>query len=173
MTVICLTGAPGAGKSTIGSLLAERGAAGVHVQVDFFRKQVRAGYASPHHWDDEVERQYHLARRAAAATVRIYAEVGFVVVVDDIIPIEVVPAWQDLLAGLDPLFVLLAPPLEVALDRNRARSVWTVDPAIVRSLHESLARAADRPGWLVLDTAQLDLEAAVDLILAAAEARSG
>ena len=100
MTVICLTGAPGAGKSTIGSLLAERGAAGVHVQVDFFRKQVRAGYASPHHWDDEVERQYHLARRAAAATVRIYAEAGFVVVVDDIIPIEVVPAWQDLLAGL-------------------------------------------------------------------------
>ena len=44
MTVVCLTGAPGSGKTTVGQAIAARAVAGVHIQVDFFRKMVRAGY---------------------------------------------------------------------------------------------------------------------------------
>lgn len=171
MTVICLTGAPGSGKSTVGQAIAARAVAGVHIQVDFYRKMVRAGYASPHHWDGEVERQYDLARRAAAATANIYAGAGFTVVVDDIIPLEVVPAWRALLAGEDVRFVLLAPPVEVALERNDRRAVWTVDPALVADLHRSLGRARGHPDWMTIDNADAPAEAVADRILAALDLR--
>ena len=46
-----LTGAPGAGKSTVAAVLAARLQRAAHVPIDFFRKMVKGGYASPHHWN--------------------------------------------------------------------------------------------------------------------------
>lgn len=165
MAIICLTGTPGSGKTTVGEAIASGAAAGAHVQVDFFRKMVRAGYASPHHWDDEVARQYDLARRAAAATALLYAGAGFTVVIDDIIPMEVVEDWRALLAGEEPVFVLLDPPLDVALERNDLRAVWTVDPEVVRDLHKSLGRARGRPDWVVVDNQYRSPEEVADQVL--------
>lgn len=167
MSVICLTGAPGAGKTTVAEALASRVPAGVHVPVDFFRKMVRAGYASPHHWSAEVERQYDLARRAAAATALTYATAGFVVVIDDIAPVGVVPIWRELLPGVELRFVLLDPGLDVALERNRARAVWTVDEGVLRDLHQLLSAARSDHDWIVIDNTDLAPAAAADRILAA------
>lgn len=164
--IVCVTGAPGAGKSTVGAAIASRASAGAHVQVDFFRKMVRAGYASPHHWNAEVERQYDLARRAAAATAATYSDAGFTVVVDDIVPLEVVPQWRALLGDRLGLLVLLHPPLDVALARNEDRAVWTVDPQVLRDLHRNLGRAAGSADWVVIDSALVPAEEAADRILA-------
>lgn len=170
MALICLTGTPGSGKTTVAEAITSRVPEGVHVPVDFFRKMVRAGYASPHHWNAEVERQYDLARRSAAATADIYARAGFTVVVDDVIPVEVVPQWKVLLAEHSPRFVLLQPTLEIALERNESRSVWTVDPQIVRDLHRSLSRAEASADWITVDNSDSPAEEVAAQILATLEA---
>src|SRR5215467_15703409 len=76
--VIVLTGAPGSGKSTVAGLLAARLDRAAHVPVDFFRKMIKGGYASPHHWSDEVDRQYRIARASAAQTAHNLAAGGFI-----------------------------------------------------------------------------------------------
>src|SRR5215470_10717274 len=75
--VIILTGAPASGKSTVAERLASCLDRAAHIQVDFFRKMVKGGYASPHHWNDEVDRQYRIARTSAAQTARNLAAAGF------------------------------------------------------------------------------------------------
>src|SRR5262252_2398114 len=89
--VIILTGAPASGKSTVAERLASCLDRAAHIQVDFFRKMVKGGYASPHHWNDEVDRQYRIARTSAAQTARNLAVAGFLPILDDIVP----PAWVD------------------------------------------------------------------------------
>ena len=159
-----ITGAPGSGKSTVSEALAGRLDRGAHVPVDFFRKMVKGGYASPHLWNEEVERQYRVARRSAAHTALNLAEAGFVPVIDDIIAPPWVAEWTSALSGMQCVFVLLRPPLSVALARNRDRPIWTVDEAILRQLYDMFERDYTS-GWLRIDTSACPLEEAVDRIL--------
>jgi chloramphenicol 3-O-phosphotransferase len=158
--LIIITGTPGSGKTTIGNAFAEASPFGVHIQVDFFRKLVKGGYASPHHWDQEVERQYTLARKASAETAKLFLSAGFDVVLDDIVPPNVVSIWQDLLEPFEPNFVLLEPPLEVALQRNRERTCWTVDEQVLIGLHE-MFRELNIPGIVRMDSSATPVPEAV------------
>src|SRR5215831_18625056 len=65
-----------------------------HVPVDFFRKMIKGGYASPHHWSDEVDKQYRIARASAAQTARNLAAGGFIPILDDIVPAAWVDEWR-------------------------------------------------------------------------------
>src|SRR5215470_328490 len=112
--VIILTGAPASGKSTVAERLASCLDRAAHIQVDFFRKMVKGGYASPHHWNDEVDRQYRIARMSAAQTAPNLAAAGFLPILDDIVPPAWVDEWRHELDGLDCRFVVLCPRLEVA-----------------------------------------------------------
>ena len=114
MKAVLITGAPGSGKSTVSEALARRFERGAHVPVDFFRKMVKGGYASPHRWDEEVERQYRVARSSAAQTALNLAGAGFVPVIDDIIAPPWVAEWTSALPDMECVFVLLRPPLSVA-----------------------------------------------------------
>lgn len=165
MRIVLLTGAPGAGKTTVAAEICANVDRGVHVQVDMFRKMVRAGYASPHSWNDEVARQYSLARQAAAASVQVYAQAGFTVVVDDIVGGEGLREWQGLLADHEVLPVLLRPPLHVAMWRNVARSVWTVDPQLLTDVHTMLAGNVQDVRWKTLDNAMLTVRESARLIV--------
>ena len=164
-TIILLTGTPGAGKTTVAETLCTTFSRSAHVPVDYFRKLIKAGYASPHFWNDEVERQYHLARKNAALTARNIALEGFTVIIDDIVRQKWVGEWQRYLADFNLRFVLLLPSLEVAKQRNQAREIWTVDEAIITSLHELLT-AENTPdhGWLVIDTSLLTIQETVEAI---------
>lgn len=164
-TIILLTGIPGAGKTTIAEALSTTFARSAHVPVDFFRHLIKAGYASPHHWSDEVERQYRLARKNAAQTAKNIADEGFTVIVDDIIRQKWVEEWKQALAGCSLRFVLLLPALEVAKQRNRIRTIWTVDEAILISLHELLtAENTPEQGWVVIDNSELTIWQTVQAI---------
>lgn len=164
-TIILLTGTPGAGKTTVAEALSRMFSQSAHVSVDFFRKMIKAGYASPHFWNDEVERQYRLARTNAALTARNIALEGFTVIIDDIIRQKWVEEWKQNLAGLNLRFVLLLPSLEIAKRRNLTREVWTVDEAIITSLHELLTAENTRElGWLVIDNSQLTIQETVEAI---------
>src|SRR5258705_7789579 len=116
---IILTGAPGAGKSTVAAMLAARLERAAHVPIDFFRKMVKGGYASPHHWNDEVARQYRIARKSAAQTAINLAAGGFVPILDDIVPADWVDEWRRGLGGPDFRFGGLRPALPGGLRRNQ------------------------------------------------------
>jgi len=109
--VIVLTGAPASGKSTVAESLASRLEHAAHIQVDFLRKMVKGGYASPHHWSDEVDRQYRIARTSAAQTARNLVAGGFIPILDDIVPAAWVDEWRREPDELDCRFVVLRPRL--------------------------------------------------------------
>ncbi|TMG44935.1 MAG: ATP-binding protein, partial [Chloroflexi bacterium] len=79
-----ISGAPGAGKSTVSDALCRRFRLAVHIPVDDIRDWVRSGFASPVEWTNETGRQFALARRGAARIATDYADAGFDVMVDDV-----------------------------------------------------------------------------------------
>jgi hypothetical protein len=106
---LLLTGPQGAGKTTVGQIVASRWARGVHVDGDLFRRFVVSGRvemtanASPEALS-QLRLRYGLASHAASA----YAEAGFDVVVSDVVA-------GPLLAELAPLYdrvVVLFPRAE-------------------------------------------------------------
>ena len=163
---IILTGAPGAGKSTVAAVLAARLQRAAHVPIDFFRKMVKGGYASPHHWNDEVARQYRIARKSAAQTALNLAAGGFMPILDDIVPADWVEEWRRDLAGLDCRFVVLRPALAVALGRNQAREAWTVDPSVLAELHKMLGRPYTSD-WSAIDNSDGSPEDAAEAVIRA------
>src|SRR6476469_6692087 len=121
MEVIILTGTPGSGKTTVALALSERLAKSAHVPVDFFRKMIKGGYASPHRWNEEVERQYALARKNAASTAVNLARAGFTVIIDDIVHQGWLREWKENLEGIEPTLIVLQPDLDKAKERNLTR----------------------------------------------------
>src|SRR5687768_3695029 len=80
-----ISGAPGAGKSTVADALCRSFPRAVHIPVDDIRHWVRSGLSSAVEWTAETGRQFVLARRGAARIAADYAEAGFVVVLDDVV----------------------------------------------------------------------------------------
>jgi len=161
---ILITGAPGSGKSTVAQALANLVPRGAHVPVDFFRKMVKGGYASPHHWTDEVTLQYKIARRSAAQTAVNLAEAGILPVLDDIVAEDWIEQWKQDLKPCETLFVLLDPPLGVCLQRNLYRETWTVEEQVIRDLH-AMFRAPYTEKWLRLDSSLMEPSEAAQAIL--------
>ena len=85
MRAVLITGTPGSGKTSVAEAIAARMEKSAHIPVDFFRKMIKGGYRSPHLWDEEVERQCKIARRAAADTAIRLALCGFTPILDDVV----------------------------------------------------------------------------------------
>jgi cytidylate kinase len=83
---LLLTGPQGAGKTTVGELVARRWERGVHVDGDVFRRFVLAGRAEmSEHATDEALAQLRLRYELAAHAARAYEAAGFDVVVSDVV----------------------------------------------------------------------------------------
>jgi cytidylate kinase len=168
-----ISGTPGAGKTTVSLALCRRYPRSIHIPVDDVREWVKSGYVSPVEPNvpqDELERQFLLARSAAVRTALDYAAAGYAAVVDDVITSFAREAYEMFIrAGAKCL--LLMPTVEVALERNRTRTNKTFDTAVLepvtRDVHERLRRAQlDRMGWTVIDSSALTAEQTVDAIIA-------
>jgi hypothetical protein len=123
-------------------------------------------------WADELVRQVALARGVAIRMAEDHAAAGFAVVLDDFPDPFLLAEYAGFAAWPRTHRILLLPPQEVALRRNRARSgdgpegdyiegALPFAYAIVEP-HVDLLRAE---GWVVLDTSDLGVEETVDAVL--------
>ena len=168
--VFVITGQLSAGKSTVAKALLDRFPFGYHIDVDGIREMVSSGLAGPLEWTDETSRQFALAVRASAALARVYADAGFAVAIEGGIDPEQVEAaltdhgLRDRMVG-----VVLHPPLEIALERNRSRQTKAFDTSILegamREIDADLARDAARPGWHEIDNSDEVVAVTVERIL--------
>jgi adenylylsulfate kinase-like enzyme len=171
-TIWLITGAPGAGKSTVSVALCRKFSMAVHIPVDDIRDWVRSGFASPEQWSAETSRQFALARRGAAKIAADYADAGFVAVLDDVVRTSELGQYTDYLGEATLRKVLLSPNLETVLARNGAPGRKPFDSSILeaacRGLHPLLA-AENTPerGWIVVDSTTLDIDETVDAIVRA------
>lgn len=125
--IIVVTGVQGAGKSTVGRLLAARFERGVHIEADALQRMIISGgrWVTDEHGPDvvrgEARRQLRLRLRNACLLVRSFHEAGFTAVIDDIIIGE---RWEHLredLRGVPFHVVVLAPDVPTVEARDAAR----------------------------------------------------
>jgi predicted kinase len=164
-----ISGAPGAGKSTISEALCRSFPLAVHIPVDDIRDWVRSGFSSPVEWTAETTRQFVLARRGAARIATDYVDAGFVVVIDDVIRESELHQYTDHLGNTELRKVLLNPNLETVLARNTAPARKDFDARVLeaacRGLHPLLvAENTSAQGWIVVDSTTLDVAQTVDAI---------
>ena len=167
--VFLVTGIPGAGKTTVARLLAERFERGVCIEADALQGLIVRGALWPDEAPrDEALRQLELRARNAAMLAANFFDAGFTVVVDDVIVGRDRLAIYERELGSRPLrLIVLAPPLEVALARDESRGTKRVGDRWAHLDAEQREKLGDTGLWL--DTANLTPEQTVDACLADAD----
>lgn len=139
--VLIVTGGPGAGKTTVARLLADRASRSVHLDADRFFGFIRSGWIAP--WTPEAHEQNQVVMRVVVDAAATYAAAEYLTIVDGI----VIPGWffeplrDELRArGSSVAYAVLRPSLDVAIRRSRERSDQPMgDPDVVRKLWEVFA----------------------------------
>jgi chloramphenicol 3-O-phosphotransferase len=172
--LVLITGISASGKSTVGQLLAERFARGVHVPGDIFRRMIVSGRADmTDDLSDEALSQLRLRYRLSALTADNYFEAGYSVVVQDVVLGAALTEYVGLLTGRPLYVVVLCPRVGVVEAREAARSktAYARGNASLQGLDQALRHETPRIG-LWLDSSDHEPEQTVDAIAArAADAR--
>jgi cytidylate kinase len=159
-----LTGPPGAGKSTIARLVADRLPLSVHLVADVFWHHLRSGYVLP--WLPEAHRQNQVTMEAVAAAAGEFASGGYDVVVDGVIgPWLLDPFLRRADEGLGLTYVVLRPDETTTVARAVARGAADlVEEGPVRHMYAQFSGLGDYERY-VLDTTELSTQESVDRVL--------
>lgn len=118
-----ITGIPGAGKSTVSRELAKQFPRSAHIEVDRVREMIVSGNLKPGQEPlTESDAQLELGVRNAALLANSLMEAGFTPVVDDVVLQVQLARYRDVLARWPIRLVVLAPSVEIAVERDQRRS---------------------------------------------------
>jgi predicted kinase len=165
--VLILSGAPGAGKSTVARALADRYDRVAHIDVDTLRHFITpTGYIAPGR--PGFERQQRLGVRNACGLALNFLEERFAVIIDDTVTsASELAAYRDALAvaGVVAHYVRLMPSLAVCQSRNLARAEGRVRPGRVEEVWRALQDAGDI-GGASIDSSELSAFETADRVQA-------
>ena len=138
--LIVVTGPPGAGKSTVSALLAERFDRSALVEGDAFFAFVKQGWVEP--WLKESAEQNEVVIRAAAAAAGRLAAAGYTTVYDGVLGPWFLPAFVEAtgLASID--YAVLLPSEDECVRRVVTRQDHAfADESATRKMHAEFAEA--------------------------------
>lgn len=120
---LLITGAPGAGKSTISRLIADELTRSALMDSSFVGRLVASGYVWPlGDPADEAARQVRLQNTNVCALAGNFADAGFTPIIDIVLPDgEQLDTYRRALASRRLLLVVLDPRVEVCRYRNEIR----------------------------------------------------
>lgn len=163
--VLILTGAPGAGKTTVAGLLAAKSQRAVHIESDLFFHFIQTGYIEP--WKPESHEQNTAVMRIVAQAAASYADAGYFTIIDGI----VLPDWflqplRDSLgeAGHRIAYAVLRAPLAVCVERAEGRASSRLsNAAVTERLWHDFADLG-RLESLVIDSGTHDAATTADVL---------
>lgn len=161
--LVIVTGAPGAGKSTVARAAAAQRSHGVHLHTDDFWHAIVAGGIPP--YLPESDAQNHAVVRAVVGAAFAYADGGYDVFVDGIVGPWMLGPYRDGAAAHPEVgvhYVVLRPSRETALARAQARTApdALVDAAPILGLWDQFADLGDLEAHAI-DTSDLTAAATV------------
>ncbi len=122
--VFLVSGPVGAGKTTVARRLAERLPLAAHIESDRFQNLIVSGGLHPHQEPrKEALRQLHVRTRNVSLVADNFFRSGITPVIDDVIVYrERLQEYVALIHSRPLALVMLAPPLQVSLARDAART---------------------------------------------------
>lgn len=169
---LVLSGAPGAGKTTVARAVAASLMRSAIVAGDDVSRMVASGWVGPvGEPADEAERQLWLRARNICSLVNNFSEAGFFPIIDHVVPDpHLLGRMLEWLAPRPVLFVTLAPSHLVTVQRNATRPAREQVEYDTSALHEQMTAMRDLGWWL--DSSAMDAAETVNLILAESAARA-
>jgi predicted ABC-type ATPase len=162
--LLVITGPPGAGKSTVARIVADRLELSVLVDGDSFFAFLAQGAIAP--WLAQADAQNAIVTQAAAAAAGRYAAGGYATVYDGVVG----PWFLSTFAaatGLSRLdYLILLPPVDRCVNRVRSRQGHGfTDPEATRLMHDAFVHADVDQRHLLADPPD-DPQEVADLALA-------